>query len=183
MEKSFAVLTAIGRDRVGIVDDLSELVLKNACNIEESKMAVLGGEFAVIMLVSGKADAVGALTDSLPSLGEGLGLHVECKHTGAPRAPESGRPYLLEAVSLDTPGIVHSVTAILRKHQVNIEDLETDTAAAPWTGAPMFRLKTHIVISPSVSVAVLKEELARLQENQDLDISLVPMFATLPEEK
>ena len=177
MARAFCVLTAIGTDRVGIVDDLSGAVSGAGCNIEESKMAVLGGEFAVIMLVSGQPDSISTMARSLPGLGEKLGLRIESRPTREPRAGESGRPYLLEAVSLDTPGIVHAVTAILRGHGINIEDLETDTAAAPWTGAPMFRLKAHLVIGPSVSIAGLKAELSLLQEKHDLDITLKPVFA------
>jgi glycine cleavage system transcriptional repressor len=177
MARAFVVLTAVGADRVGIVDDLSGAISAGGCNIEESKMAVLGGEFAVIMLVSGQTAAVDTLSRSLPGLGQKLSLHVECRATHAPRAGEPGRPYLLEAVSLDTPGIVHSVTAILRGHGINIEDLETDTAAAPWTGAPMFRLHAHLVVGLSVSIAQLKEDLARLQREHDLDIKLAPVFA------
>ncbi len=175
MARAFVVLTAVGPDRVGIVDDLSGAVTKAGCNIEESKMAVLGGEFAVIMLVSGPAGSIDTLCRSLPGMGASLSLHVECRPTSEPRAGEQGRPYLLEAVSLDTPGIVHSVTAILRGHGINIEDLETDTAAAPWTGAPMFRLKAHLVVGPSSSIAQLKDDLARLQKEHDLDIVLKPV--------
>ncbi len=181
MAKGFVVLTAVGSDRVGIVDDIAAAVSTAGCNIEESKMAVLGGEFAVIMLVSGAAGSVETLSRSLPGTSAKLGLHVECRSTREPRVGDTGRPYLLEAVSLDTPGIVHSVTAILRGHGINIEDLETDTAAAPWTGAPMFRLKAHLVVGPSVSIAKLKEELALLQQEHDLDIALKPVFASLPE--
>ena len=174
------VLTAIGPDRVGIVDDLSGAVSGAGCNIEESTMAVLGGEFAVIMLVSGPSGSVEDLSRSLPGLGEQLALHVECRATRETRAAEPGRPYLLEAVSLDTPGIVHSVTAVLRGHGINIERLETDTASAPWTGAPMFRMKAHIAIGPAVSVPRLKEDLFRLQQEHDLDIALKPVLTTLP---
>ncbi len=171
------MLTAVGADRVGIVDDISGAVTSGGCNIEESKMAVLGGEFAVIMLVSGPAPSVDALDRSLPSLGEKLGLRVTSQRTHEPRAEERGRPYLLKAVSLDTPGIVHSVTALLRRFDVNIEDMETETALAPWTGAPMFRLSAHLVVGPTVSVNDLKRELAHLQQQQDLDVVLKPVFA------
>jgi len=176
MARAYVVLTAVGPDRVGIVDDLSGAVTAAGCNIEESKMAVLGGEFAVIMLVSGPAAGVETLSRSLPAKGASLSLHVECRATSEPRAGEQGRPYLLEAVSLDTPGIVHSVTAVLRGHGINIEDLETDTAAAPWTGAPMFRLKAHLVVGPSSSIARLKDDLALLQKEHDLDIVLKPVL-------
>jgi glycine cleavage system transcriptional repressor len=105
-------------------------------------------------------------------------LLVGCRPTHEPRTEEKGRPYLLKAVSLDTPGIVRSVTAVLRRLEINIEDLETETAAAPWTGAPMFRLSAHLVLGPSLSVGRLKEELARLQREYDLDIVLRPVFGT-----
>jgi glycine cleavage system transcriptional repressor len=177
MAKGFSVLTAVGPDRVGIVDDLSGAVTAAGGNIEESKMAVLGGEFAVIMLISGPPSSVDTLCRSLPALGEKLGLRITCQPTHEPRPEEKGRPYQLTAVSLDTPGIVHSVTALLRRHAINIEDLETETAAAPWTGAPMFRLSAHLVIGPSVSIGALKEELGRLQREQDLDVVLKPVFA------
>jgi glycine cleavage system transcriptional repressor len=180
MGQAYAVLTAIGTDRVGIVDDISGAVSASSCNIEESKMAVLGGEFAVIMLVSGAAENVLSLSETLPSLGSRLGLAVQCRPTREPAPTRSGRPYHLEAVSLDTPGIVHAVTAVIRGHGVNIEDLETDTAAAPWTGAPMFRMKAHLVAGPGVSIPRLREDLAKLQERHDLDISLKPVFP-LPE--
>jgi glycine cleavage system transcriptional repressor len=175
MAGAYTVLTAIGADRVGIVDDLSGLVSARACNIEESRMAVLGGEFAVIMLVSGLPPALDQLSGDLAARGARLGLHVEMKATRGP-VPEAGRPYLLETVSLDTPGIVHTVTAALRKHGVNIESLETDTAPAPWTGAPMFRMRAHVVVGPSVEIGKLKEDLAHLEAGQDLDVRLRPVF-------
>ncbi|HET6450786.1 MAG TPA: ACT domain-containing protein [Spirochaetia bacterium] len=176
MASGFMVVTAVGPDRVGIVDDLSGAVTSGGCNIEESKMAVLGGEFAVIMLVSGPAASVDSLGDSLVHRGETLGLRVSLQRTRGPRSEEKGRPYLLKAVSLDTPGIVHSVTALLRRYAINIEDLETETAPAPWTGAPMFRLTAHLVIGSTVSVNDVKRELAHLQQQQDLDVSLKPVF-------
>ena len=176
MDRAYLVLTAIGPDRVGIVDDLSTAVTGAGCNIEESKMAVLGGEFAVIMLVSGAAAGIDTLCRSIPAIGGKLSLHVECRPTGGPRAREKGRPYLLEAIALDAPGIVQSVTAVLRGHAINIEELDTDTAAAPWTGAPMFRMKARLVVGPAVSIARLKAELDRLQEEHDLDITLKPVF-------
>jgi glycine cleavage system transcriptional repressor len=171
----YAVLTAIGADRVGIVDDLSALVAGRGCNIEESRMAVLGGEFAVIMLVSGDSPGLDGLSVELAAAGGRLGLGIELKRTRGPRG-EAGRPYLLETVSLDTPGIVHTVTAVLRRHGVNIESLETDTTAAAWTGSPVFRMRAHVVVGPGVHVARLKEDLACLEAGQDLDVTLRPVF-------
>ena len=75
-----------------------------------------------------------------------------------------------------TPSRNRPAVVELRSHGINIEDLETDTAAAPWTGAPMFRMRAHLIVGPSVSIARLKEELSRIQQEHDLDIVLKPVF-------
>ncbi|NJL73183.1 MAG: amino acid-binding protein [Candidatus Competibacteraceae bacterium] len=157
MEREFAVLTAIGSDRVGITSDLSEAITQGSCNIEESRMAVLGGEFAIIMLLSGGSASLAAAIDNLPGAGRALGLQIEVKRTTAGEPSASGRPYRLTTVSLDTPGIVHTVTAVLKRHGINVEELETETSAAPWTGAPMFRMEAQVVVPPTVQVSVVRE--------------------------
>ena len=188
MAKAYAVFSAIGADRLGIVDDISGLVSEGGGNIEESKMAVLGSEFAVMMLVSMDAGALGALTARTGELealiartGElesGLSLRIAFKRTSEGRGSERGRPYSLETVSLDGNGIVHSVSSVLRKYGINIEDLETRTERAPLTGAPLFRMKADIVLGPGVAIGALRRELEELQAAQDLDILLMPLVPT-----
>jgi glycine cleavage system transcriptional repressor len=53
MKKWFA-LSAIGRDRPGIVADLAELIYECDCNLEDSSMTLLGSEFAVLLLLTGE---------------------------------------------------------------------------------------------------------------------------------
>ena len=173
--KGFAILTAIGTDRVGIVDDLTTLILDKRCNIEESRMAVLGGEFTVMLLLSGSSPDIEALIETSEQIAGELDLHISMKPTVEPKAHPQMRPYLIESVSLDTPGIVHAITALLRRHRINIENMETDTTAAPWTGAPMFVMRGRISIPPEVSLATLREEIETLETEQNLDIKLIPV--------
>jgi len=178
MGTAYAVVTAVGKDRVGIVDDLSAVVERARCNIEESRMAVLGGDFAIILLASGpESDAAQLILDG-PGLGAGLGLHIEARLTTAPREQGAGRPYVLESVSLDAPGIVHAVTDLLRRRGVNIEDMDTETVAAPWTGAPMFRMRGRLVVPHNVPIVELRHELEALELERDLDITLKPAAAS-----
>jgi len=178
MAKSYAVFSAIGADRVGIVDDIAALVSGGGGNIEESKMAVLGSEFAVMMLVSMEADALQTLVARVPEIESSLSLKIGVKHTHESSVPERGRPYSLETVSLDGKGILHSVSAVLRKYGINIEDLETRTERAPLTGAPLFRMKANVVLGQGVAIGALRRELEELQTAQDLDILLMPLVPT-----
>ena len=59
MKRWFA-LSAIGRDRPGIVADLAELIYECDCNLEDSSMTILGSEFAVLLLLTGEAPDVEA---------------------------------------------------------------------------------------------------------------------------
>ena len=173
--RGFAILTAIGSDRVGIVDDLTTSILEKKCNIEESRMSVLGGEFAVMLLLSGAQGDITALIEGSQQLAEKLDLHISMKATVEPKTHPQMRPYMIESVSLDTPGIVHAVTALLRRYAINIENMETETTAAPWTGAPMFVMRGRISIPREVSLAALREEIETLETDQNLDIKLIPV--------
>ena len=54
------VISALGTDRPGIVQALSKAVLEYDGSIMDSRMTVLGGEFAVLMLVAGSATTLEA---------------------------------------------------------------------------------------------------------------------------
>jgi glycine cleavage system transcriptional repressor len=141
-------------------------------------MAVLGGEFAVMMLVSMDASALDDLVARTGEIESRLSLKIGVKITRESSASERGRPYALETVSLDGKGIVHTVSAVLRRYGINIEDLETRTERAPLTGAPLFRMKANIVLGPNVAIGALRRELEELQAAQDLDIVLMPLVPT-----
>ncbi|RMD69046.1 MAG: glycine cleavage system protein R, partial [Gammaproteobacteria bacterium] len=136
----YLVISALGENRPGIVEAISEVITENRCNIEESRMATLGGEFAMILLVSGPWNAIAKLEGALQSLGERKGLTVVTKRT-EPKPPEEAvLPYLVEVVSMDHPGIVHEVADFFARRRINIQELNTDSYRAPHTGTPIFNM-------------------------------------------
>ncbi|MDC7238876.1 MAG: amino acid-binding protein [Spirochaetales bacterium] len=171
MNNNLAVLTAVGPDRIGIVDDLSAEIEKKNGNIRESRMSVLGGEFAIIMLISGEKRAISGLMSDIDGMESKTGLRIEMKPTDRPDHEITGIPYNLTCVSLDGPGLIHSVTRFIRQEGINIENLETETAHAPWTGAPLFRMKASVIVPLNVSVQDIRLGLNRLEQEKDLDIS------------
>ena len=71
-QKNFLVISALGKDRPGIVDQLSKLVLEHDCNIADSRMTVLGGEFAILLMVEGNWNTLSKLEDTLPTMEQQL---------------------------------------------------------------------------------------------------------------
>ena len=65
-----AVISTIGQDRPGIVNELTEIVHELSLNIEDSRMTVLGGEFAVLMSVTGSEAGLTELEARLTTFSE-----------------------------------------------------------------------------------------------------------------
>ncbi len=171
MSDKYLVISALGKDRPGIVNTLSKVALDSGCNISNSRMAVLGGEFALILLINGAEDAVAAMQKRLPALEEQLQLTIIAKAT-APRAVEQHwMPYRVEVVAMDHPGIVHPITEFFSARKINIEEMETETYAAPHTGATMFSLLMTVAVPATMPISQLRETFIDFCDELNLDAS------------
>lgn len=172
--RSYLVLTAIGPDRPGIVDAVSRYVLDRGCNIEESRMAILGGEFAIIVLLSGEPPGIGRVQDEIGTLEAQAKLAVALKETTAQEARPAPPhvPYVITAVAMDHPGIVHGVAHALASLGVNVASLETRTANAPVSGTPIFSMRMDVEVPADLAISLLRAELAEIGEAHKIDITL-----------
>jgi len=173
--KNLLVITALGQDRPGIVNELSRSVVDSGCNMEDSRMTVLGGEFAVIMLVSGKWNELAKLENSLPALGRRLDLLVSTKRTEPPKAMGNVLPYAVEVVALDHPGIVHQLANFFARREINIRDLATASYAAAHTGTPMFSVHMTVDVPAGTHIATLREEFMDFCDQLNLDAIIEPV--------
>ena len=80
-------------------------------------------------------------------------------------------PLKIEVTAMDHPGIVQSVVHILRRHDVNIESLNTQVTKAPLSGAPIFGLVLEAGVPAEKSIARIKEELSDLAAEMNLDLN------------
>ena len=179
MAREYFVLTAVGPDRPGLVDAVSEYVFARGGNVEASRAATLGGEFAVVMLVSVPASAGKALQDELAALAE-AGLSCTARPTSAPREhePAAGTiPYVLTVHAMDHPGIVQAVTHELATMGINIESLETHVESAPHTGTAVFHFHARLDLPVRLNIAHCRQRLAALSEQLNIDYSLGPVEA------
>ncbi len=170
----YSVISVVGPDSIGIMETIAAAAAEIGANIEETRASILGGEFAVIMLVSGNEGVGAALNTSLPKALAGRGMTISVRPTTLP-GHAAGIPYMIESLSLDTPGIVRAVTQALLAQAINIENLECTVASAPLSGSPMFKMRIAVNITPGTKLALLKSELARVAEAHDLDISVRPL--------
>ncbi|MGC4092345.1 MAG: ACT domain-containing protein [Polyangiaceae bacterium] len=171
-EKGYLVVTAVGPDRAGIVSDLSGLIHRAHANLEDSRMAVLGGEFALLLLVSGEKRALSGLHEQLKQQESSLGLHLMCKFTSGPRMLSNVLPYSIRVSGFDRPGIVQSVTGVLARRGINVSALESRVSNAPLSGTPLFVLEAELEIPSEVALSELRRELASKCDEENLDVTL-----------
>jgi glycine cleavage system transcriptional repressor len=162
------IITAIGSDRPGIVSELSGVVTSHGANVEESRMARLGSDFAILMLVSVQPDWQEALKLSLQSIS---GLTITTKGTDS-AALEAGKLSSIHLEGADNEGIVQVLSNFLAEQSINITEMETHISHAPVSGTPLFNLNATISIPKEVNSDDLQDELSHISHKLGVEIQL-----------
>jgi glycine cleavage system transcriptional repressor len=169
------VISALGNNRPGLVHQLSKAVKDCGCNILDSRMAVLGGEFAVILLLAGTWDAIAKIESMIPRLEDSLDLTLISRRTEVRQKVANLMPYAVEVVASDRPGIVHDIAQFFSSRDINIEELYTGSYSAAHTGTPMFSLHVTISVPTNTSIAALRGEFMDLCDQLNLDAVMEPV--------
>ncbi len=167
------LVTSIGEDRPGIVARLTEVFVANSANLEESRMAILGGEFAAIMLVSVATTNVPALEKDLAKLQtEGISATARRTEILDPNRFAGYGNFEIFLKGADHEGIVHKVSSFLHDLSINIQSVETTVVAAPVTGSPLFQMSALVLVPPTIAAADLKKKLDAIADQETVDIEL-----------
>lgn len=174
-KNTLLILSALGKDRPGIVDRLSQAILDADCNIQDTRMAVLSGEFAILLAVEAPWDKLARLESQLPELEKELGLTIITERTDPAPGGNDLLPYGVDVVALDQPGIVHNLASFFAERKINIEDMTTSSYAAAHTGTPMFAVRMTVGIPAKAHIAGLREEFMDFCDSLNLDAVLEPV--------
>jgi glycine cleavage system regulatory protein len=165
------VLTVVSDDHPGIVETLSDLIARHGGNWTESSMMSLAGKFAGILLVTVPAGQVEAFTAALDALGE-EGMQIVAQPSGESGASAEATDATIELVGQDRPGIVHEITEVLARHDVNVQELETTVQSASMSGESLFLAHAQVRAPKGVDMERLRTELEELANELMVDISL-----------
>ncbi|HEU4401382.1 MAG TPA: ACT domain-containing protein [Candidatus Polarisedimenticolia bacterium] len=179
MPRHHFILTAIGRDRPGIVADLAEMVFDLGCNLEDSSMMNLGSEFATMVLISG------------PGADLGPRLHMACKHLeyekgmtifikpieegAGPASPPAGKPYRLHTMGEDKAGIVARTARAVSGAGGNILQLTSHLRPAASSGTPLYEMEMRFDLPVAANLEALRKKLADIENALHVDITLTPV--------
>lgn len=172
MTTRYLVLSAVGKDRPGLVNEISGRISRAGANLEDSRMAILGGEFAVILLVSGNDEQIAAVRGDGPELEEKLGLKCLFRDTVAPDGAGDFVAYQLRVSGVDHAGIVQRVSETLANAAVNVASLDSRVQFAPLSGTPMFVLEAQLHVPATTALSKLRQKLSDVCDDENLDFVL-----------
>ena len=164
-------VTAIGRDRPGIVASVTGALLDLGGNVEDSQMSSLGGHFAVMLLVAVPAGT--QRVDVAERLAEVAQEHELEAISVAEVSGGAGRPlpptHVVSVYGADRPGIVHAVSAALAEAGVNITDLETKLTGS--SESPVYVMVLEVALG-GANPENIEAALRRAGGEDDLEVSL-----------
>lgn len=165
------VVTAIGPDRPGIVNEISDLAQRFGANWAGSRMANLAGQFAGMVHFEVPGEKADGLSAALLAL-ESSGLRVVIARGPQGAAAPSRRRVRLELVGHDRPGIVRDLSGSLARRGVSIEELETHVASAAMSGEHLFKVKALLAVPAGLPNAELRRALEALANEMMVDVEM-----------
>lgn len=178
-------VTAFGADRPGIVAAVTAVLMDRGGNLEDSAMTILGGHFAVMLVVEvpdheAPADLEAALAGAVSPLGLSVAVRPVAEAPAAvdpevdpgQPVPPSGSSWSVSVHGSDRPGIVHRVTSLLAEWGANVVDLSTRVVGAP--DQPAYVLLLTVTLPAGVDAGALEGELGALAADLGVDVHLRP---------
>jgi glycine cleavage system transcriptional repressor len=169
----FAV-TVISKDRPGIVADIAEVLFRLGCNIEDSSCTMLGGDFAIILIVAhDKPFTKARLVEEFRGLHERTGLVTHVRHLSEDEVctvQEEGELCLVSVYGSDQPGIVFRVTRALADRRVNITDLNTKLIGTK--EEPVYVLMLEATVPAGMTVEEVSTVLDNLRKELNVEIKV-----------
>jgi glycine cleavage system transcriptional repressor len=175
----FAV-TAVGTDRPGIVAGVTGAFVDLGCNLEDSSMTILRGQFAMMLVVDapagrGAADLEAALVGPARALDLVVTVRPAAEAPADP-GPEAGS-WTLSVYGGDHPGIVHGVAALLAELSVNIVDLSTRMVGEP--DAPAYAMVLEVTLPDGADPRELERRLETAAGELEVTCRLHPSEADI----
>jgi glycine cleavage system transcriptional repressor len=177
--KRWFLLSAIGQDRPGLVAELAQLVFDSDANLEDSRMTILGSDFAVILLASsGTPGTADRLLLGAKRLERDHGLTILLRALeGQPRGPVPAPGHVamrVRAAGADKAGIVAGVCRVLAEHAVNIADLATQSRPGEG-GSPHYEMSMMVEVPERLDLQQLRKALDAEADRLMVDVELDPI--------
>lgn len=171
-------VSVMGKDRPGIVAEVSRVLFELGCNIEDSTCTILSGQFAMILVVFHPAfqtkEKIDAAFEEVRSrMKLMVTVHTLADDEIVREKAFSGRPHIISVYGADRPGIVYSVARELAARRINITDLNTQVVGAK--DRPVYVMVLEVDVPEEVDMKGLEQEFDRIRKELSISITIRPI--------
>lgn len=169
------IMTAFGKDRPGIVAEITEIIYENKCNLEDSNMGRLADEFTLILLLTGSGDDLQErLSRDCKRLEREKNIFVFIRPLDfqQPEPKIGNNIHTIEVEGVDQAGIVYKVARLLADEKINIETLHSTKKFSPNSGTAMYDMIITAKVPKDITLAAIEAQLEELANELNVDISI-----------
>ena len=144
------IVSAVGRDRPGMAHALAQALFEAGCNLLDTTMTRLSGEFAMILIVSPPAElSVEQLQEKLAGLEASHGLWVSLRAFSGEDTPgeEGAARYIVTAYGPDNTGLLARMAGAFATRRVNLTDVQTRVASNGGVYVMLFEVEAPPALS------------------------------------
>ena len=171
-------VTAIGADRPGIVAAVTGALVDHGCNLEDTSMSILRGQFAMVLIVAAPEGLEAVTLEEALSEGAAtsdLVVAVRPVHDATVAVGDDGERWTVVVYGADHPGIVHGMAAALAALGANIVDLTTRVTG----DRPIYSMVMEVALPAGVSGEALEERLRAAAGELGVDSAVHPSEADI----
>ena len=140
-------------------------------------MAVLAGEFALIVLFSGPSDTLEKVKAGSVELEQKLNFSITLRETTRRHEAPALAKQVLEVTGVDQPGVVRSLSGILASFKVNVTSLESRLTNAAFSGTQIFTLHAELEVDGEAPLAELRAKMEHVCSDNNFNMVLKPLEA------
>ncbi|MEA3543826.1 MAG: ACT domain-containing protein [Thermodesulfobacteriota bacterium] len=169
------IMTAFGKDRTGIVADVTRLLYENDCNLENTTMSMLADEFTLSLLFSSQLPAIEELLTRecrRLELDKKISAFVRPLQPQLKKNKENYKTCTIHIEGLDQAGIVYKTSQFLADHQLSIIQLDSAANPSPQSGAIIYNMTIYVQVPEKLPFDQLEEELTMVADELLVDITL-----------
>ncbi|KKO45485.1 glycine cleavage system protein R [Arsukibacterium ikkense] len=156
------VLTVIGKDKAGLVEQLAKVVNEQNGNWMASNLSHLAGYFAGIVQIEVAEPELGALVTALSTISD-LDIKVQ---QGEHSELNKQQQLRFVITGNDRPGIVRELSSVIKHKGTNIVHFSSNKQSAPNWGVPLFHAEAIVQLPAGLS----RDEVVKALESIATDI-------------
>ncbi len=184
MSKKLGMLTVIGKDRPGIIAEVSGALYRGGCNLEDMSMTRLEQQLAMMMIVCYEERGKKKPSPALEILSKKSGMSFYWKDL--PVKLSSGRfgrdskslrnsdmTCLVTAIGKDRTGIVYEVSRLMASFKLNITDLNSRIIGS--ASKPLYSMMLEAEIPKNFKLLKLTKSASVLAKKLNMEIQIKPV--------